>query len=115
MNDIEAPLQFAGVHLQPYNELVRPGTIWKVSKYFLRRWTPYLPASHVWLVIGARQESYFNGNRPWFTAYDQNLASAAGLHVRSFRRSAKKEIVEGRGPLSYFIAKEGDPAYVTGQ
>lgn len=115
MNDIEAPLHLAGVHLQPYNKLVRPGRIWKVSKYFLRRWTPYLPASHVWLVIGARQESYFNGNRPWFTAYDQNLANAAGVHVRSFRRSAKKEIVEGRGPLSYFIAKEGDPAYVTGQ
>ena len=115
MNNVEAPLQFAGVHLQPYNALVRPGQVWKISKYFLRRWTPYMPASHVWLVIGARQESYFNGNRPWFTAYDQNLANAAGIHVRSFRRAAKREIVEGGGPLSAFISKDGDPAYVTGQ
>lgn len=115
MKEIEAPLQLAGVHLQPYNEVVRPGQIWKVSKYFLRRWTPYMPASHLWLIIGARQESYFNGNRPWFTAYDQNLAAAAGLHVRSFRRTAKKEIVEGRGALACFISKQGDPAYVTGQ
>ncbi|MFW6184197.1 MAG: hypothetical protein ACOC8X_10415, partial [Chloroflexota bacterium] len=115
MNGVETPLRLAGVHLQPYNELIRPGQVWKISKYFLRRWTPYLPASYVWLVIGARQESYFNSNRPWFTAYDANLAAAAGVHVRSFRRSAKKDITEGKGPLATFIHKVGDPAYVTGQ
>ncbi|MFW5943517.1 MAG: hypothetical protein ACOCXI_17050, partial [Chloroflexota bacterium] len=115
MNGVETPLRLAGVHLQPYNEIIRPGQVWKISKYFLRRWTPYLPASYVWLVIGARQESYFNSNRPWFTAYDANLAAAAGVHVRSFRRSAKKDITEGKGPLATFIHKVGDPAYVTGQ
>ena len=115
MKRVEAPLWLKGVHLQPYNEIIRPGQVWKISKYFLRRWTPYLPPSSVWLVIGARQESYFNGNRPWFTAYDANLAAAAGVHVRSFRRSAKKEIAEGRGALATFIHKTGDPAYVRGQ
>ena len=115
MNGADAPLVMTGVHLQPYNEVVRPGQVWKISKYFLRRWTPYLSPSSVWLVIGARQESYFNGNRPWFTAYDANLAAAAGVHVRSFRRSAKKEIAEGKEPLATFISKVGDPAYVKGQ
>jgi hypothetical protein len=89
--------------------------VWKISKYFLRRWTPYLPASYVWLIIGARQESYFNNNRAWFTAYDQNLAAASGVHVRTFRRTAKKDISREKGPLSTFISKVGDPAYVTGQ
>ena len=119
MTSVEAPLQpaglqLAGVYLQPFNEVVRPERVWKITKYFLRRWTPYLSASSVWLVIGARQESYFNGNRPWFTAYDQNLAAAAGVHVRSFRRSAKKAIAAGEGPLGAFISKQGDPGYVSG-
>lgn len=106
---------FTGFYTQAYNEIVQPGRVWKISKYFLRRWTPYLGPSDVWLVIGARQESYFNGRRPWFTAYDQQLAAAAGIHVRSFRRAAKKEIAGGMGALALFLSKEGDPGYVTGQ
>ena len=106
---------FTGFYTQAYNEIVQPGRVWKISKYFLRRWTPYLAPSDVWLVIGARQESYFNGRRPWFTAYDQQLAAAAGIHVRSFRRAAKKEIADGTGALALFLTKEGDPGYVTGQ
>lgn len=107
----EQPASIVGVHTQPYNEIVRPGQVWKISKYFLRRWTPYLSPSEVWLVIGARQLSYFNEKKPWFKAYDRTLAEAAGLHVKVFRRTIKKVIVAGDGHIATFLSKEANPAY----
>jgi hypothetical protein len=107
----ERPAILNAVYTQPYNEIIQPGQVWKISKYFLRRWTPYLTASQVWLVIGARQLSYFNQRRPWFRAYDATLAQAAGQHVKVFRRTTKKEIVAGTGPIATFLTKEADPVY----
>lgn len=107
----EKPVTIAGIYTQPYNEIVRPGRVWKITKYFLRRWTPYLSASEVWLVIGARQLSYFNDRQPWFKAYDGTLAEAAALHVKVFRRTIKKDIVAGRNHVSTFLSKTSDPAY----
>ncbi|MDT8305525.1 MAG: hypothetical protein RRC07_06280 [Anaerolineae bacterium] len=107
----ERPAVFTAVYTQPYNEVVQPGQVWKISKYFLRRWTPYLTPSQVWLVIGARQLSYFNQRRPWFRAYDKALAQAAGQHVKVFRRTTKKEIVAGTSPIATFLSKEADPVY----
>lgn len=111
MAQVEVPLHLSGDYLQPYNAIVRPEQVWKISKYFLRRWTPYLSASEVWLVIGARQLSYFNEGKPWFKAYDQTLAEAAGLHVKVFRRTIKEAIATGEGRIATFIRKQGDPAY----
>lgn len=105
------PARIAGIYTQPYNEIVRPERVWKISKYFLRRWTPYLSANEVWLVIGARQLSYFNERRPWFRAYDSTLAEAAGLHVKVFRRTIKKAICGGEGFISSFLRKTADPHY----
>lgn len=107
----EQPAVVAGVYTQPYNEIIRPERVWKISKYFLRRWTPYLTPSEVWLVIGARQLSYFNERRPWFRAYDRTLAEAAGLHVKVFRRTIKKAICEGAGAIGAFLCKTEDPHY----
>lgn len=107
----EQPAVVAGIYTQPYNEIVRPERVWKISKYFLRRWTPYLSANEVWLVIGARQLSYFNERRPWFRAYDRTLAEAAGLHVKVFRRKIKKAICEGTGAIGVFLHKTADPQY----
>ncbi len=101
----------AGIYTQPTNEIVRPERVWKITKYFLRRWSPYLTANEVWLVIGARQLSYFNERRPWFRAYDRTLAEAAGLHVKVFRRTIKKAICEGQGAISAFLQKSADPHY----
>lgn len=105
------PALVSGHYTQPYNEIVRPERVWKITKYFLRRWTPYLSPSEVWLVIGARQLSYFNERRPWFRAYDRTLAEAAGLHVKVFRRTIKKAICEGEGYVSAFLEKTADPQY----
>lgn len=107
----ERPAIFTTVYTQPYNEIVQPGQVWKISKYFLRRWTPYLTPSQVWLVIGARQLSYFNQRRPWFRAYDSTLAQAAGQHVKVFRRTTKKDIVAGKTPIATFLSKVTDPIY----
>jgi hypothetical protein len=107
----ERPAVFTAVYTQPYNEIVHPGQVWKISKYFLRRWTPYLTPSQVWLVIGARQLSYFNQRRPWFRAYDSTLAQAAGQHVKVFRRTTKKDIVAGKTPIATFLSKATDPIY----
>jgi hypothetical protein len=107
----EEPITMVGVYTQPYNRIVRPERVWKISKYFLRRWTPHLSPSEVWLVIGARQLSYFNEKRPWFKAYDRALSEAAGVHVKVFRRTIKKDITDGEGHIATFLSKEGDPAY----
>ena len=115
MSKATEPALVSGCYTQPYNEIVKPSQVWKVTKYFLRRWVTYMPPSYLWLIIGARQESYFNHNQPWFVAYDKSLAKAAGIHVRSYRRKAKKDIEAGKGALSYFIKKTGKPKYITGQ
>lgn len=112
MNSVHAPLQLAGVHLQPYNDLVRPGRVWRITKYFLRRWTPYLSPAEVWLIIGARQLSYFNRHRSWFMAYDKTLADAAGIHVDVFRRTIKQDIAAGEEAVARFIQKEEDAKYI---
>lgn len=107
----QRPALLTAAYTQPYNEIVQPGQVWKISKYFLRRWTPYLTPSQVWLVIGARQLSYFNRRRPWFRAYDSTLAQAAGQHVKVFRRTTKKEIIAGEGAVATFLSKATDPVY----
>lgn len=107
----DQPVHIAGIYTQPYNEIVRPEQVWKITKYFLRRWTPYLSPYEVWLVIGARQLSYFNERRPWFRAYDRTLAEAAGLHVKVFRRTIKKAICSEQGHIGVFLHKTADPHY----
>lgn len=106
------PDHYRGIYNQSYNEIVNPGRVWTATKYFLRRWPAYLAPAEIWLVIGARQLSYLNRRRPWFTAYDTALAQAAGLNVDVLRRTVKRDIVQGEGFIAHFLSKDRDPAYV---
>lgn len=103
---------FRGVYREAYHEIVQPGRVWTAGKYFLRRWSAYLSPPEMWLVIGARQLSYLNRRRPWFTAYDNTLAGAAGLNVDVYRRTLKRAIAEQEGAIAHFLKKQADPHYV---
>lgn len=99
------PIQLIGYYSQPYNEIVHPDRVWRVPKYFLRRWGPYLSPSRFWAVVAARQFSYWNDKCHWFTVYDKRFAQEAQLSTIHFRR-LKTEINEANQPISLFLSKK---------
>jgi len=102
---LSEPFQVVGYYSQPYNELVHPDRVWRVSKYFLRRWGPYLTPSRFWAVVAARQLAYWNKQCRWFTAYDKRFAGEAQLSTIHFRR-LKGEINQPDQAISLFIARK---------
>jgi hypothetical protein len=94
-----------GIYSQPYNEIVKPDQIWPVSKYFLRRWTPYLTPSRFWTVIAARQLAYRLGNKRRFECYDGLLYKEAGTSRANFYR-IKAEMDQADSAISLFISRQ---------
>ena len=103
MLDHNTPL-IKGVYSQPYNEIVKPEQIWPVSKYFLRRWTPYLNPTRFWTVIAARQLAYRLGNKRRFECYDALLYKEACSSRANFYR-IKAELEEENTVVSLFISR----------
>lgn len=99
------PLQVVGYYSQPYNDIVHPDRVWRVPKYFLRRWGPYLNPSRFWSVVAARQFAYWNQKANCFTVYDKRFAQEACLSTIHFRR-IKTEMAFVNQPLSLFLGKE---------
>lgn len=99
------PFQVVGYYSQPYNELVHPDRVWRVSKYFLRRWGPYLSPSRFWAIVAARQFAYWNDKCHWFTAYDKRFAREAQLSTIHFRR-LKLEVNQADQAISLFLTKK---------
>ncbi|MCP4418552.1 MAG: hypothetical protein GY805_18185 [Chloroflexi bacterium] len=113
------------IYTTEYNTIIKPRNIWSTSKYFLRRWGPYLGPRNFWLVIAAQQKAYRNNRANWFDAYDSQLAAVSGSGVASVRRAkatlktiARKEIKAGtlhqlaqtkmsqaQSPLGLFLTK----------
>lgn len=94
-----------GIYSQPYNEIVKPDQIWPVSKYFLRRWTPYLTPTRFWTVIAARQLAYRLGNKQRFECYDSLLYKEASTSRAHFYR-IKAELDQAESAVSLFISRE---------
>jgi hypothetical protein len=97
--------RFLGFYSQPYNEIVKPDQVWPVSKYFLRRWTPYLNPTRFWMVIAARQLAYRLGNKRRFECYDSLLYQEACASRANFYR-IKSEIDQADSPISLFVSRE---------
>lgn len=97
--------QMVGFYTQPYNEITKPGRVWRVPKYFLRRWGPYLTPSRFWTIVAARQFAYWNDDAHWCEVYDKRFSDEAGLSTIHYRR-IKAEMEEAANPLSLFIRKE---------
>ena len=98
-------VQVVGYYTQPYNELVHPARIWRVSKYFLRRWGPYLTPSRFWAVVAARQLAYWQDKSNSFSAYDKRFAQEARLSTVHLRR-LKAEMSVADQPLSLFLTQK---------
>lgn len=105
MDATNETLQMVGFYTQPYNEITKPGRVWRVPKYFLRRWGPYLTPSRFWAVVAARQFAYWNDDANWCEVYDKRFSDEAGLSTIHYRR-IKAEMEEATNPLSLFIQKE---------
>ena len=105
MSALGEPFQVVGYYSQPYNEIVHPDRVWRVPKYFLRRWGPYLSPSRFWAVVAARQFAYWNDKCRWFTVYDKRFAQEAQLSTIHFRR-LKTEINEADQAISLFLSKK---------
>lgn len=115
MNTTTDTLQMVGFYTQPYNEITKPGRVWRVPKYFLRRWGPYLSPSRFWAVVAARQLAYWNDDTHWFEVYDKRFSQEARLSTIHYRR-IKTEMEEANNPLSLFIKKEDtEYEFVNGQ
>ncbi|MCB0032610.1 MAG: hypothetical protein KDE51_01210 [Anaerolineales bacterium] len=99
------------LYTQPYNEVVQPDVVWTVSKYFIRRWPAYLAPNELWLVVGARQLSYYNNKADWFDAYDRKLANEAKVSLSLYQHQMKPQILEGEGALSKFLSIRKRPTY----
>lgn len=102
-NTAVSPL-IVGGYSQHYNDIVKPDQIWPVSKYFLRRWTPYLNPTRFWTIIAARQLAYRFGNKRRFECYDKSLYKEACTSRANFYR-IKAELGEKNTPLSLFISR----------
>ncbi|MFT7586428.1 MAG: hypothetical protein ACI9EW_002865, partial [Cellvibrionaceae bacterium] len=111
MNHTASSPLAVGFYGQIYNEIVRPNQIWRVSRYFIRRWGPILEPSRFWAVVAARHLSYLSeeqgGN---FKAWDNEIAGEANLSNSHYRR-LKGEMGDGNGPLSLFL-KKGSLSYI---
>jgi hypothetical protein len=94
-----------GIYSQPYNEIVKPDQIWPVSKYFLRRWTPYLTPTRFWTVIAARQLAYRLGDKRRFECYDGLLYKEACTSRANFYR-IKAEMDQADAAVSLFISRK---------
>lgn len=97
--------QVVGFYSQPYNEIVKPEQIWPVSKYFLRRWTPYLNPTRFWAVIAARQLAYRLGDKRRFACYDAQFYQEACASRANFYR-IKTELEQTDSPISLFVSRE---------
>jgi hypothetical protein len=76
-----------------------------VSKYFLRRWGPYLTPSRFWAVVAARQLAYWHDKATSFCVYDKRFAQEARLSTVHFRR-LKAEMALVDQPLSLFLTQK---------
>ncbi len=94
-----------GIYSQTYNEIVKPDQIWPVSKYFLRRWLPYLTPTRFWAVVAARQLAYRLGNKHRFECYDSLLYKEACTSRANFYR-IKAEMDQTDTAVSLFISRE---------
>lgn len=111
LNSQVAELKLLGYYSQIYNSIIQSGQVWRVSKYFLRRWGPYLGPTRFWAIVTARQLCYRNQHQDWFEGYDAAVAQEIQISRAHYRR-LKAEMDDQNGLLSLFISRQATSYHV---
>ncbi len=111
LNSQVAELKLLGYYSQIYNSIIQSGQVWRVSKYFLRRWGPYLGPTRFWTIVTARQLCYRNQHEDWFEGYDAAVAQEIQISRAHYRR-LKAEMDDQNGLLSSFISRQATTYHV---
>jgi hypothetical protein len=83
-------LQLQGVYNTLYNSITRPDFKFVLTRYFIDEWLPVLGPSLAWLVVGLRQQCYWNQRRDWCIIDKASLARETALDERTIERCLKK-------------------------
>jgi hypothetical protein len=86
----EKLLQLQGVYNTLYNSITRPDFKFVLTRYFIDEWVPVLGPSLAWLVIGLRQQCFWNQRRDWCIVDKASLAREIVLDERTIERCLKK-------------------------
>lgn len=83
-------LHLHGVYNTLYNATTRPDFRFVVSRYFIDEWVPLLGPSLAWLVVGLRQQCFWNRRRDWCIVDKATLSRETALDERTIERCFKK-------------------------
>lgn len=83
-------LHLQGVYNTLYNATTRPDFRFVVSRYFIDEWVPLLGPSLAWLVVGLRQQCFWNRRRDWCIVDKATLSRETALDERTIERCFKK-------------------------
>ena len=92
MLDTKDRLEFKGVYNTLYNATTRPDFKFAVTRYFIDEWVPLLGPSLSWLIVGLRQQCYWNRRRNWCIVDKSTLADETALNKRTIERVLKKPL-----------------------
>ena len=88
--DERTTIQLQGVYNTLYSARTRPDFKFTVTRYFIDEWVPLLGPSLAWLVVGLRQQCYWNRRRNWCVVDKATLSGETALDERTIERSLKK-------------------------
>lgn len=83
-------LTLQGVYNTLYNAATRPDFKFAVTRYFIDEWVPLLGPSLAWLVVGLRQQCFWNRRRDWCIVDKATLSRETALDERTIERCLKK-------------------------
>jgi len=83
-------LHLQGVYNTLYSATTRPDFRFVVSRYFIDEWVPLLGPSLAWLIVGLRQQCFWNRRRDWCIVDKATLARETALDERTIERCFKK-------------------------
>lgn len=83
-------LHLQGVYNTLYSATTRPDFRFVVSRYFIDEWVPLLGPSLAWLIVGLRQQCFWNRRRDWCIVDKATLSRETALDERTIERCLKK-------------------------
>lgn len=88
--DEKTTIQLQGVYNTLYSTRTRPDFKFTVTRYFIDEWVPLLGPSLAWLIVGLRQQCYWNRRRDWCVVDKATLSEETALDERTIERCLKK-------------------------
>ena len=92
MPDKNQELILHGVYNTLYNATTRPEFKFVVTRYFIDEWVPLLGPSLAWLVVGLRQQCFWNHRRDWCIVDKATLSQDTALNQRTIERCLKRPL-----------------------